>query len=243
MKAFELAYLSAEPFLLPLWRRVRTELLEIARSGQGKVEILDVGGRKSHYTIGVPALISVSDIPRKTETQKKLHLGADNGIARQLLQRRSNIRWYLYDDMTKSSVKSGTFDCVVAVEVLEHVERDADFISEVSRVLKPGGTFLMTTPNGDFVPNVNNPDHKRHYTRQQLETVLSRCFSQVHVEYAIRGGVFRRLGLRSWSPMRPMQTVLSMAGNVINQLQSVSKSTGRQARGTHHLVAYARKVV
>jgi hypothetical protein len=43
--------------------------------------------------------------------------------------------------------------------------------------------------------------------------------------------------------MRPMQTVLSMAGNVINQLQSVSKSTGRQARGTHHLVAYAKKVV
>jgi ubiquinone/menaquinone biosynthesis C-methylase UbiE len=41
----------------------------------------------------------------------------------------------------------GSFDCVIALEVIEHVT-DADrFISEGLRVLRPGGKFIFTTPN------------------------------------------------------------------------------------------------
>jgi len=40
-----------------------------------------------------------------------------------------------------------SFHLALAVEVVEHIDGHMRFFSEVSRVLKPGGTFLFTTPN------------------------------------------------------------------------------------------------
>lgn len=39
-----------------------------------------------------------------------------------------------------------SFDFIVASEVLEHVKEPADFISNLFKILKPGGTLLVTTP-------------------------------------------------------------------------------------------------
>ncbi|MBE2197899.1 MAG: methyltransferase domain-containing protein [Anaerolinea sp.] len=41
------------------------------------------------------------------------------------------------------------FDCVVAIDVLEHLADDQPFLSEVRRVLRPGGRGVITVPNGD----------------------------------------------------------------------------------------------
>ncbi|PLP59636.1 hypothetical protein CYK37_10025 [Mesorhizobium loti] len=41
----------------------------------------------------------------------------------------------------------GTFDIVVADNVLEHLENPTAVFREVARVLKPGGRFLFKTPN------------------------------------------------------------------------------------------------
>ena len=43
--------------------------------------------------------------------------------------------------------RSGTFDAVNIVEVIEHIENQPQLIREIGRVLKPGGTFLISTPN------------------------------------------------------------------------------------------------
>ena len=241
MKSFELTYLCAEPFLLALYGKVRRRLLGIAKSFPHRPDILDVGGRKSHYTIGVPAKITVTDLPRETEIQKKLGLGINQEIFDKSHSRRSNLHRILLDDMTHSTLPDCSFECVVSVEVLEHVEEDAQFVKEVHRVLKPGGFFLMTTPNGDFVKNTSNPDHKRHYTREQLRNLLSSCFEDVQVEYAIQGGFFHTLGLGSWSIRHPWRTVSSMTGNVINSIQSARKQLRDQAQGTLHFIATARK--
>ena len=40
----------------------------------------------------------------------------------------------------------GTFDCVIASEILEHVPEDDRAIAELVRVLKPGGTLAVTVP-------------------------------------------------------------------------------------------------
>lgn len=42
---------------------------------------------------------------------------------------------------------SNTFDIVSALQVIEHFESPENFLSEVARVLRPGGLFLMATPN------------------------------------------------------------------------------------------------
>lgn len=41
------------------------------------------------------------------------------------------------------------FDCVVSIDVLEHLKQDQPFLSELKRVLKPGGRAVVTVPNGD----------------------------------------------------------------------------------------------
>jgi SAM-dependent methyltransferase len=46
-----------------------------------------------------------------------------------------------------------TFDCVVSIEVLEHLQNHARFISECVRVTRPGGTIILTTPNILSIPS------------------------------------------------------------------------------------------
>ncbi len=41
------------------------------------------------------------------------------------------------------------FDCVVSIDVLEHLERDLPFLEEMKRVLKSKGKAVVTVPNGD----------------------------------------------------------------------------------------------
>ena len=44
-------------------------------------------------------------------------------------------------------VRDQTFDMAFAGEVIEHTTSENDFISEIARVLKPGGHLVITTPN------------------------------------------------------------------------------------------------
>jgi len=51
-------------------------------------------------------------------------------------------------EKTPIPVEDETFDYVLCGEVLEHMEHDPMFmLSEINRVLKPGGTLVLTTPN------------------------------------------------------------------------------------------------
>ena len=52
----------------------------------------------------------------------------------------------LRGDATRLPFDDGTFDVVVTSEVLEHIQDDVTAISELHRVLKPGGTLGVTVP-------------------------------------------------------------------------------------------------
>lgn len=40
-----------------------------------------------------------------------------------------------------------SFDFVISFQVIEHIKRDLELVREVKRVLRPGGKFIVTTPN------------------------------------------------------------------------------------------------
>lgn len=52
----------------------------------------------------------------------------------------------LQGDATRLPFADNTFDRVVTSEVLEHIQNDVSAISELHRVLKPGGTLGVTVP-------------------------------------------------------------------------------------------------
>ena len=237
---YEIARRGVEPLLPPLYGKVRKQLIRELGPERTSKKLLDVGGRKSPYTIGLPARVTIIDLPRESEVQKELNLGVNDQIVAKIKSRRSNVENVIFGDMTRSDIASEAFDMVVSVEVIEHVDDDERFVSEVSRVLVPGGKFIMTTPNGDFVKNTN-PDHKRHYRREQLTELLARHFADVNVEYAIAGGPHRARGLRSWEVRRPLQTLSSVLGNVVNSVQSTANEIGERPFNTHHLFAVAQK--
>lgn len=70
-----------------------------------------------------------------------------------------------------------TFDYVVSFQVIEHIKRDKLFVEEVMRVLRPGGKFIVSTPNR-HMSLTRNPWHVREYTADELRRLLS-AFSNI----------------------------------------------------------------
>lgn len=140
--------------------------------------------------------------------------------------------------MSRTCFKENSFDIIVCVEGLEHVEEDELFIKNVYRILKIGGLLLMTTPHGDCVPN-RIPDNKRHYSKAQLYALLHKYFDSVETWGDVRGDRFHRWGLREWSLRHPYWILKSMIGNLLNCYQPIKNK--RQEYKTQYLFARCQK--
>lgn len=245
MTFYEYKRLFMFPLLPVLPNLVRNELKQlIGRQNDNghRIEILDVGGRKSPYTIGLNANITLLDIPQENATQEKLNLGFTEDILSSMKSSRSNIKDLIIEDMTKSTLQDESYDAVVSVEVIEHVEEDDIFVKNISKVLKKGGWAYFTTPNGDFIKNEGpnkNPDHKRHYTREQLSNLLNKYFENCEVYYAVKTGKYRVWGLKSFDLKKPFLILRSIFGNSVNRWQS--KNVSNSKKHTAHLIAIAYK--
>ena len=73
------------------------------------------------------------------------------------------------------------FDSIVTFQVIEHVKKDEEFVKEIYRVLKPGGTALITTPNIKMTLS-RNPWHIREYTAEELTALCKKYFAQVEMK-------------------------------------------------------------
>lgn len=145
--------------------------------------------------------------------------------------------------MVKSGLEDDCFDVISAVEVLEHVREDGRFVENVYRKLKNKGVFIMTTPNGDFVPNTN-PDHVRHYSKAELEHLLGARFDSVDVFYSVLLQPFFRTASSlhtRFENNKPLRIVLPGIFYFLSRLQSALKSTRNMPIGTCHLVAVCKK--
>jgi SAM-dependent methyltransferase len=61
-----------------------------------------------------------------------------------------------YEDLTGLSFADGEFDCIICMEILEHIPDYKAALREMARVLRPGGRALMTFPwlGGDYVDHL-----------------------------------------------------------------------------------------
>lgn len=89
-------------------------------------------------------------------------------------------------------VPSGRVDVVASLQVVEHVWNHPEFIRESLRVLRPGGLFLVTTPNRmTFSPGSDtpeNPFHTREFTAAELTDLLRSCGFSVNGVFGLHAG-------------------------------------------------------
>ena len=97
---------------------------------------------------------------------------------------------FVAGDSTRLPLRDQTFDLVISFQVIEHIEDEERYLSEVHRVLTPDGLFIVSTPNKalrllPFQPPFN-PYHVREYDHRALRKALGKHFSQVNI-WGLRG--------------------------------------------------------
>jgi SAM-dependent methyltransferase len=84
---------------------------------------------------------------------------------------------YVVGKLEAAPVRARSFDVVLALDVLEHLDDDAAGLAEGARMLKPDGLLLVTVPalpslwgSQDIVSH-----HRRRYTRDSLYQTFARA--------------------------------------------------------------------
>jgi len=153
----------------------RIELFHRYVGGPGR-DVLDLGCRDGALTqayAGGNAIVGVdADREALAEAQK---LGIET-------------RWADLDDALP--FEAGTFDVVVAGELLEHLRDPRRVVSEVLRVLRSGGTFVGSVPNAYRLKNrlrfltgrkpENDPTHLQMFAPADIRAFLV-GFEDVHL--------------------------------------------------------------
>ncbi len=79
-------------------------------------------------------------------------------------------------------VPDGSYDLVVMLDVLEHIEDDAAALEQVKRKLKPGGRLLLTVPAMPWLWSSHDEAHHhfRRYTARGLVNALTAARYTIH---------------------------------------------------------------
>jgi 2-polyprenyl-3-methyl-5-hydroxy-6-metoxy-1,4-benzoquinol methylase len=89
---------------------------------------------------------------------------------------------FLCEDATNELTLSN-FDLIVCFEGLEHINRPESLVRNAARMLAPGGTALISSPNSAYYPggHSGNPYHVREFSRTEFEDLLRESFDSVEM--------------------------------------------------------------
>ena len=97
---------------------------------------------------------------------------------------------YAVDNAFDLSLADGSVTGATAMELIEHIPLDKVdiFVSEVRRVVAPGGAFICSTPQNSYgdIPVV--PHHVKEYSVAEFKAILGRHFSHVKIYSSKSGG-------------------------------------------------------
>jgi 2-polyprenyl-3-methyl-5-hydroxy-6-metoxy-1,4-benzoquinol methylase len=139
-----------------------------------KGKILDAGCGDGFFLNKLTFSDEVKDITGIDISEKAIEMALEKYPKNQFRQASLN----------KISFENGSFDCIVMVEVIEHLIDIGGTLEELSRVLKSGGLLLITTTDFNWLKAViiamfyfekyfhpTNP-HIRFFTKTTLAEVL-----------------------------------------------------------------------
>ncbi len=148
---------------------------------------------------------------------------------------------YFVVDATAMDFSDGRFDVVVSIETFEHIppEKALQFLREFKRVIRPGGTLVISTPNRNVYSQISRtPDHVNELNVDDFEALLCRVFDHCQPYYQ-RKGVLQttgryysalkkdKLNLRRFVPRRLVEKIRRVAAP---QLQQSMQETLQQVQ-------------
>ena len=74
-------------------------------------------------------------------------------------------------DILNLSFKDKSFDTVISTQVLEHVQKPWVMVSEIERILRPGGTAIVSAPF--LVPYHADPHDYFRYTKEGMSALFT----------------------------------------------------------------------
>jgi SAM-dependent methyltransferase len=114
-------------------------------------------------------------------------------------------------------VRDATVDSVVSLQVIEHLWDQERFLRECRRVLRPGGTLLVSTPNRlTFSPGRDtplNPFHTRELAASELAALLADTgFADIELAGLHHGERLRALDAAHGGSLVDTLTALAVSG-------------------------------
>jgi len=79
---------------------------------------------------------------------------------------------YQVADATKLPFEDGYFDRVVAGELLEHTEKPEEYVKELVRVVKSGGTLAVSVPNDEIRTGAVSAEHLWSFNSTDIINLL-----------------------------------------------------------------------
>jgi len=86
-----------------------------------------------------------------------------------------------YDD-----INGKQFDYILLMDVIEHIEKDSEFMGSIRNYLKPNGKIIVTVPAFQSLYGIHDQElsHFRRYNSKQLRAVLNENgFHVIHWNY------------------------------------------------------------
>jgi ubiquinone biosynthesis O-methyltransferase len=107
-----------------------------------------------------------------------------------------NVAYSVANAQKLTTISDRAFDIVVSFETIEHLPGVEAYLDEMARILRPGGTLLVSTPDRRissvmycFFGHPANIYHVREYTEHELINTLSKrfhivaCYGQAFVPW------------------------------------------------------------
>jgi 2-polyprenyl-3-methyl-5-hydroxy-6-metoxy-1,4-benzoquinol methylase len=90
------------------------------------------------------------------------------------------------------SFEDSSFDGILSLEVIEHMDDVARYLAELRRVMKPGRKIVISTPLRRPDGKLHDPYHVQEYSAETLAKTLGGEFESVQVYSAWRGEIEKR---------------------------------------------------
>lgn len=148
-----------------------------------------------------PRILDLGCGPANTLTRldtQGITYGFDYSVTALAYARAKGARRVLAGDSTHLPFRTGAIDCIVALEVFEHLADDRQAMGESFRVLRPGGLLLLTVPAFKLLWRTHDEmyGHRRRYTRKEVvDCVTGSGFTLVRCEFIKCAFFFPLLGL------------------------------------------------